>query len=102
MSNIAVLSLKNVSGYYAAALMQRGHEVVVSGGGAIHAPGLKEYLECDGCLLLGDDAGLVEVAAASMFRQESLASAFSGVLKLTGLIILVGARERCTQRTNSP
>jgi hypothetical protein len=31
-------------------------------GGAIHAPGLKPYLECDGCLLLGDDADLREIA----------------------------------------
>jgi hypothetical protein len=52
---IAVLSHKEVSGYYAATLMARGHHVTMSGGGAIHAPGLKPYLECDGCLLLGDE-----------------------------------------------
>jgi hypothetical protein len=59
---ITILSHKDVSGWYAAVLMERGHEIVISGGGAIHAPGLKPYLECDGCLLLGDDADLREIA----------------------------------------
>ena len=58
---IAVLSHKDVSGYYAATLMERGHQIVISGG-AIHAPGLKPYLECDGCLLLGDEPDLLEIA----------------------------------------
>lgn len=51
---IAVLTHKDVGGHYAAALMERGHKVIISGGGAIHAPGLKPYLSCDGCLLLGN------------------------------------------------
>lgn len=59
---IAILSHKEVANYYAANLMQRGHEITISGGGAIHAPGLKPYLECDGCLLLGDEPDLVEIA----------------------------------------
>ena len=59
---IAILSHKDVSGWYAAVLMERGHQIVISGGGAIHAPGLKPYLECDGCLLLGDDEDLREIA----------------------------------------
>lgn len=59
---IAILSHKEVGAYYAAALMQRGHEISISGGGAIHASGLQPYLECDGCLLLGDDAELIEIA----------------------------------------
>lgn len=42
--------------------MQRGHEITISGGGAIHAPGLKPYLECDGCLLLGDEPDLKKIA----------------------------------------
>ena len=59
---IAVVSHKAVSGYYAATLMERGHQIVISGGGAIHAPGLKPYMECDGCLLLGDEPDLLEIA----------------------------------------
>jgi hypothetical protein len=59
---IAILSHKDVAGYYAANLMQRGHEITISGGGAIHAQGLKPYLECDGCLLLGDEDDLREIA----------------------------------------
>ncbi len=39
-----------------------GAEVTISGGGAIHASGLKPYLECDGCLLLGDEPDLLEIA----------------------------------------
>lgn len=59
---IAVLSHKEVAGYYAATLMERGHQVIISGGGAIHAPGLRPYLECDGCLLLSNEPDLVEIA----------------------------------------
>jgi hypothetical protein len=59
---IAILSHKDVAGYYAANLMQRGHEITISGGGAIHAQGLKPYLECDGCLLLGDEDDLRGIA----------------------------------------
>jgi len=42
--------------------MQRGHEITIGGGGAIHATGLKGYLECDGCLLLGNEPDLLEIA----------------------------------------
>ena len=49
---IAVLSYEDVSSFYTATLVERGHEVTISSGGAIHAAGLKPYLECDGCLLL--------------------------------------------------
>jgi hypothetical protein len=42
--------------------LERGHEVTISGGGAIHAAGLKPYLDCDGCLLLGDEPDLLEIA----------------------------------------
>ena len=52
----------DATGFYAATLMERGHQVTISGGGAIHAHGLKPYLECDGCLLLGDEPDLVEIA----------------------------------------
>jgi hypothetical protein len=59
---IVMLCHKDVAGYYAAELMERGHQVTISGGGAIHAPGLKPYLECDGCLLLGNEPDLLEIA----------------------------------------
>jgi hypothetical protein len=59
---IAVLCQADVGGYYAASLMQRGHKVILSGGGAIHAPGLKPYMECDGCLLIGTDEHSKEIA----------------------------------------
>ena len=59
---IAILSNHDVSGWYAAVLMQRGHRVVISGGGAVHAEGLKPYLQCDGCLLLGVEDDLREIA----------------------------------------
>jgi hypothetical protein len=52
-----------VSSWYAATLMQRGYtEVVTWGGGEIHSPGLKEFLEWDGCLLLGSEEDLLEIA----------------------------------------
>jgi hypothetical protein len=59
---VAILSHKDVADWYTATLMERGYEVIISGGGAIHAPGLKPYLECDGCLLLGDEPDLLEIA----------------------------------------
>jgi hypothetical protein len=59
---IAVLSHEDVSGWYAATLMERGHQVTISGGGAIHASGLKPYLECDGCSLLGNEPDMLEIA----------------------------------------
>jgi hypothetical protein len=59
---VAILSHGDVAGYYAATLMERGHQIVVSGGGAIHAPGLKPYIECDCALLLSDEADLLEIA----------------------------------------
>jgi hypothetical protein len=58
---IAVLTHGDVGVWYTATLIQRGHKVI-SGGGAIYAPGLKPYLECDGCLLLGNEADLLEIA----------------------------------------
>lgn len=58
---IAILSHKDVSSRYAATLINRGHEVIISGGGAVHLAGMLPYLECDGCLLLGDEADLIEI-----------------------------------------
>ena len=59
---VAVLSHKDVANWYAGKLIEAGHEVVISGGGAVHAPVIKGYLACDGCLLLGSEADLLEIA----------------------------------------
>ena len=52
---IAILSHKDVSGWYAATLKKRGHDVIISNGGGARAASIVPYLECDGCLLLGDE-----------------------------------------------
>jgi hypothetical protein len=59
---IVVLTHKDVSSWYAATLMERGHEVTIFGGGAIHGHLMKGLSDYDGCLLLGDDPDLVEFA----------------------------------------
>ena len=59
---IAILCHQNVGASYAVLLMERGHKVLMSNGGAIHATGLQDYLECDGCLLLGNEGDLLEIA----------------------------------------
>ncbi len=59
---IAILSHKDVAGYCAATLMERGHEVTISGGGAINGCTIKPYVDCDGCLLLSDEPDLLEIA----------------------------------------
>ena len=61
---IAVLSHSDVAGYYAATLMERGHKVTISGGGALNDVALKPYLECDGCLLLSEELDLTHIADA--------------------------------------
>jgi len=61
---IAVLSHSDVAGYYAATLMERGHKVTISGGGALNPNALKPYLECDACLLLGEELDLLHIADA--------------------------------------
>ncbi len=59
---IAILSHKDVASWHAAKLMEAGHEIVISGGGAVHAFAVKGYLKCDECLLLGSEADLLEIA----------------------------------------
>ncbi len=60
---IAILSTSHVASKYAAALIERGHEVIVGDGPAWDSSTLAPFLECDGCLLLGDDEALVIIAA---------------------------------------
>jgi hypothetical protein len=66
---ILLLTYGDVGGYYAASLMERGHQCVMHGGGApiFAKPGeftdmVKEYLGCDACLLIGNDPELLEIA----------------------------------------
>lgn len=59
---IAILSHADVAGYYAATLMDRGHQITISGGGSIDPHALKPYMDCDACLLLGEDRYLIEIA----------------------------------------
>jgi hypothetical protein len=59
---VVLLIHGDIGGWYASTLMERGHEVVIHGGGAIHGPLIKDYAEYDGCLLLGNDPDLLEIA----------------------------------------
>jgi hypothetical protein len=59
---VVVLVRGDVCGWYATTLMERGHEVAIHGGGAIHGPLIKDYANYDGCLLLGSDPDLLEIA----------------------------------------
>ena len=52
---IAILCRKDVSGWYAATLMERGHEVTISGGGALDLlPNLPSFIRrvCSGYALV--------------------------------------------------
>jgi hypothetical protein len=59
---IAILSRGEVAAYYAATLMERGHQVTISGGGEINGNSIKPYTDCDGCLLIGTEPDLLEIA----------------------------------------
>jgi len=59
---IVLLIHGDVGGWYAATLMERGHEVTMHGRCAIHAPLIQRYAKCDGCLLLGNDPDLLEIS----------------------------------------
>jgi hypothetical protein len=59
---IVILSHKGVASWYAGTLAQRGHEAYTHVGGALNAAALKFYLDCDGCLLLGDEPDLLDIA----------------------------------------
>ena len=59
---IVILSHKGVARWYAGTLAQRGHEAYTLVSGALNAAALKFYLDCDGCLLLGDEPDLLVIA----------------------------------------
>ena len=59
---IAIPSSSNVASKYAATLIKRGHQVIVADGSVRAKSGLEPFLECDGCLLLGKEAELLDIA----------------------------------------
>jgi hypothetical protein len=60
---IAVLSHKPVASRYAATLIERGHQVITPGVRSIYPSEYAAYLQCHGCLLLGEEHDLLEIAA---------------------------------------
>ena len=59
---ILLLVNSDVSTYYSASLMQRGHRIVAHDSGAFEIPPIKEYMDCDGCLLFSDDPQMIKIA----------------------------------------
>jgi hypothetical protein len=57
---ILLLVNSDVSTYYSASLMQRGHRVIAHDSGAFENPPIKEYMDCDGCLLFSDDPQMIK------------------------------------------
>src|SRR5262245_36598574 len=67
---ILLLASDDVSAYYSASLMQGGHQIITHGGGVSRSenpadwmPAIKQYMECDGCLLLSDDPQMIRIAS---------------------------------------
>jgi len=63
---ILLLVSSDVSTYYSASLMQRGHQIIAYDAGAFEnptfMPPIKEYKECDGCLLFSDNPQMIKIA----------------------------------------
>src|SRR5262245_5119329 len=66
---ILLLVSDDVSAYYSTALVQRGHESIKHARGVSHSenpadwmPAIKQYMECDGCLLVSDDPQMRGIA----------------------------------------
>src|SRR5262249_2565959 len=66
---ILLLVSRDVSAYYSAKLMLRGHRIITHRGvsrsekPADWIPTINQYMECDGCLLVSDDPQLRGIAA---------------------------------------
>jgi hypothetical protein len=67
---ILLLVSDDVRAYYSASLMQGGHQIITHGGGVSRSenpadwmPAIKQYMECDGCLLLSDDPQMIRIAS---------------------------------------
>ena len=66
---ILLLVSRDVSAYYSAALMQRGHQIITHDRGVSRSenpadwmPAINQYMECDGCLLVSDDPQMRGIA----------------------------------------
>jgi len=66
---ILLLVSRDVSAYYSAALMLRGHQIITHDSGVSRSenpadwmPAITQYKECDGCLLLSDDPQMRGIA----------------------------------------
>ena len=66
---ILLLVSDDVSAYYSAALMQRGHQFITQDRGVSRSenpadwmPAINQYMECDGCLLVSDDPQMRGIA----------------------------------------
>jgi hypothetical protein len=58
---ILLLVSSDVSPYYSASLMQRGHQIIAHGSGAFENL-TKEHMDFDGCLLFSDDPQMIKIA----------------------------------------
>jgi hypothetical protein len=62
---ILLLVSSDVRTYYSASLLQRGHQFIAHSGGAFENPAastlIKDYMECDGCLLFSDDPQMLKI-----------------------------------------
>ena len=66
---ILLLVSDDVSAYYSASLMQRGHQIITLDRGVSRSenpadwmPAINQYMECDGCLLVSDDPQMRGIA----------------------------------------
>ena len=59
---ILLLVNSDVSTYYSASLLQRGHRIIAHDSGGFENPPIKEYMDCDGCLLFSDDPQMIKIA----------------------------------------
>src|SRR6476646_4968032 len=59
---ILLLVNSDVSTYYSASLMKRGHRMIAHDRGALENLPIEEYMECNGCLLFSDDPQMIKIA----------------------------------------
>jgi len=59
---IVILSYADTAGWYLATLQERGHKTSIISGAILNPDFIKRFAGYDGCLLLGDEAELIEFA----------------------------------------
>jgi len=67
---ILLLAHGDISGYYAASLLERGHHPIITHGGGTplfekpeeFVNARKTFMGCDACLLIGDNPEILEIA----------------------------------------